>query len=531
MLAKSVAFVFAMGLLVAALAVATPAQPPAPVPADEPEVPKGVDVQARGPVHEAFANPTAENGATPGIPKKPPAPLEEMPPAEKPEGQVAWIGGYWHWDEDRQDFTWVSGCWRATPANRQWIGGYWREQGEQWQWVSGFWAASSVQAAPAVGGAQAAAAKPAELTYYPEPPAPPQVAPPGAQPSPDSFYMPGSWVWRDGRYVWVAGYWARVQPGYVWVPGHYRWSPYGYVYVSGYWDVALARRGMLYAPVVVDVRFAGPGFVYTPAYAVSDTVVVDAFWVRPAYCHYYFGDYYGPAYRRYGFECGLVYGERHYDAIVVYHGWEYRDNPRWHEMQLNIYLARDGGRAPLPPRTLLEQRRRGPGGGFVMLAPGSRVAAERGIKVVALSRDARLQEKVHAEEVHKAVEQHRIQTESAKAGAPNAPRTTPMPNVAGRKETPTTPAAGAHATPTAPAAKGPTATPAAKAGPAAGAQHPVPQNQQHAGDQHGKQQQQQHAPPATNQQHAQPPANQPPAGQKGQDPPQKQQDPPKSGGG
>ena len=123
MLVKSVGFMFAMVLLVAALAVATPAQPPAPVPVDDADVPRGIDVQARGPVHEAFANPTAENGATPAVPKKPPVPLEEMPPAEKPEGQVAWIGGYWHWDDDRQDFTWVSGCWRTTPANRQWIGG------------------------------------------------------------------------------------------------------------------------------------------------------------------------------------------------------------------------------------------------------------------------------------------------------------------------------------------------------------------------------------------------------------------------
>src|SRR5579862_6608343 len=98
MFAKSVAFVCAMGFLVVILAVAAPAQPPAPTPVDE-----------------AFANPTAESGVTPALAKKPPAPLDEMPPAEKPEGQVSWIGGYWHWDEDRKDYLWVSGCWRTTP--------------------------------------------------------------------------------------------------------------------------------------------------------------------------------------------------------------------------------------------------------------------------------------------------------------------------------------------------------------------------------------------------------------------------------
>ena len=106
-------------------------QPPAPTPIDDPNVPKGVDVQARGPVHEAFANPTAESNDTPFVQKRPPAPIEEMPPAEKPEGNVSWIGGYWHYDEDRQDYLWVSGCWRTLPPGRQWIGGYWREQDSQ----------------------------------------------------------------------------------------------------------------------------------------------------------------------------------------------------------------------------------------------------------------------------------------------------------------------------------------------------------------------------------------------------------------
>src|SRR5262249_32667117 len=150
--------------------------------------------------------------------------------------------------------------------------------------------------------------------------------------------------------------WARVQPGYVWVPSHYRWTPYGYIYVAGYWDLAIPRRGILYAPVVVDVAIAGPRFVYTPVYAVSDAVVVDALFVRPACCHYYFGDYYGPRYQAIGFESCVVYSRHHYDSIVVYRRWEYRNEPRWMDAQINITLARDSGRAPVPPRTLVQQR-------------------------------------------------------------------------------------------------------------------------------------------------------------------------------
>src|SRR5438132_58524 len=81
--------VISSGLAVLSVLAQTPA------PGFDPAEPKGVEVQARGPVHEAFATPTAEPMATPLIPKKPPAQIEEMPPAEKPDGDVAWIGGYW----------------------------------------------------------------------------------------------------------------------------------------------------------------------------------------------------------------------------------------------------------------------------------------------------------------------------------------------------------------------------------------------------------------------------------------------------
>ena len=211
-----------------------------------------------------------------------------------------------------------------------------------------------------------------------------------ALPTADSFFMPGQYVWRDGRYVYVAGYWARVQPGYVWVASHYRWTPYGYVYVAGYWDYSLARRGLLYAPVTVDVAVVGPGFVYMPAYAISDTVMIDAFWVGPGYRHYYFGHYYGPVYRGYGYECCIVYSQRHYDGIVVYAAWDSHD-PRWRENRVEIFIGRDNGRLGCPPRTLVEQRiamRNGGVGVAVMVAPGRRIAADRGIRVVSLNREA-----------------------------------------------------------------------------------------------------------------------------------------------
>ena len=171
-----------------------------------PPVPKGVEVLARGPVHEAFATLTAEPQPTTAVPKKPPKAIQEMPPDEKPEGNSIWIGGYWAWDDDRSDFLWVSGIWRTPPPGKQWVAGYWRDQDDGAQWVPGFW-----QPIPAKEDT------PQDVTYYPKPPDQPAVAAPGTPPSPDTFYVPGHWEWTGADYGWRAGFWAHVQPNYVWI--------------------------------------------------------------------------------------------------------------------------------------------------------------------------------------------------------------------------------------------------------------------------------------------------------------------------
>jgi hypothetical protein len=314
---------------------------------EPPPVPKGVEVMARGPVHEAFASLAGEPIETKPVPKRPPKPLDELPPAEKPEGQVIWIGGYWAWDDERKDYLWVSGIWRTPPPHKQWIAGYWHEVGEQWQWVPGFWTEDAAAEEPEAK----------QVTYLPKPPDPPEVAPPGQAPAADTFFVPGSWIYNPstGAYGWRAGHWARVQPGYVWVPNHYRWTPTGYIFIPGYWDLAVSRRGVLYAPVIVDPLVVTAGYTYTPAYAVSDTVVVDALFVQPMYAHYYFGDYYGPAYGTMGFQSVYVYGGARYDSIIVYESWAHRSQPNWISLQIDIFNNRSRGVLPVPPRTLVQQ--------------------------------------------------------------------------------------------------------------------------------------------------------------------------------
>ena len=147
------------------------------------DVEEGVEVLTRGPVHEAFAE-TVTFDPEPGIvvPKAPPAAIEELPPDQKPEGaNVAWIPGYWGWDDERSDFLWVSGIWRALPPGRQWVPGYWGKSGQGFQWTSGYWAD----------------AKTSEVEYLPEPPETVEAGPNIAAPSADSTWLPGSWVWQQ----------------------------------------------------------------------------------------------------------------------------------------------------------------------------------------------------------------------------------------------------------------------------------------------------------------------------------------------
>ncbi len=60
---------------------------------------------------------------------------------------------------------------------------------------------------------------------------------------------PAYWSWQGTDYAWRPGYWAAVQPNWIWMPAHYVWTPSGYLFVAGYWDLPVANRGLMFAPV------------------------------------------------------------------------------------------------------------------------------------------------------------------------------------------------------------------------------------------------------------------------------------------
>ena len=271
--------------------VSDPISPPVPGPLDRVDA-EGVDEaepMLRGPVHEAFAEQFNQNPVQ-GliIPQQPPEPIEELPPDVRPDGrQVEWISGYWAWDDDDQDFFWVSGIWREVPQGFRWLPGYWTKADTGYQWVSGTWIPEQTE----------------EIQYVEAaPPESLELGPVGLAPSQEHIWIPGCWKWNDLRYAWRPGYWSTGYSNWIWVPARHVWTPRGYLNCNGYWDYPLNRRGLLFAPYRCRRsshwnRSRG----FTPQVVIAINRLHWNLWVRPRSCHYYFGDFYGPRYASAGF--------------------------------------------------------------------------------------------------------------------------------------------------------------------------------------------------------------------------------------
>jgi len=305
-----------------------------------PETP-GIEVLARGPVHEGFAQPVdAQPETGPVVPKEPPAALEELPPEQKPEGDnVVWVSGYWSWDPDRSDYLWVSGFWRVVPPGRKWVPGYWTKGDSGWQWVSGFWASSQQS----------------DMPYVPqEPPATLDRGPSVPAPGADYLYAPGTWLYRNDTFAWRPGFWYRGSPGYVYYPSRWMWTPGGYLFVNAYWDYPLVSRGVLFAPVWFPrPLWLTPGWSYSPYYTVSAPLLLSSLWVRAGYGYYAFGDYYAGRYLRLGYQPWLSYWPRYRDPLYGYYAWS---NPGLRRNLVATFNGRVRGNLALPPRTLAAQR-------------------------------------------------------------------------------------------------------------------------------------------------------------------------------
>ncbi|HEV3078906.1 MAG TPA: hypothetical protein VGY66_03980 [Gemmataceae bacterium] len=306
-------------------------QAPGPVP-DMPQTQDGIEVQQRGPVHEGFALPYDKNVApAPVVPKKPPAPIPEEPPEQKPaagNGQnVEWIPGYWGWDAERNDFLWISGFWRVPPPGRKWVPGHWAQVNGGWQWVAGLWGEAN-----------------RPLQYLPQPPASVENGPSVPAPDDNSVYIPGAWQYMNDNYMWRPGYWYPAYSDWVWTPSYYSWTPNGCVYVNGYWDYPLVNRGTLFAPVYFNQPlWQTAGWAYRPWFAVDIGNWWGSLFIGPYRNSYFFGNYYSPFYARAGFWPWYSWGRNYYDPLFNHARWANRGNPNWYAGLRNTYWTQRSG--------------------------------------------------------------------------------------------------------------------------------------------------------------------------------------------
>lgn len=329
-------------------------------PRTQAEVEEGVEILTRGPVHEAFAE-TISFDPEPGVivAHEPPEPIEEIAPDQRPEGEnVAWIPGYLAWDDEREDFLWVSGIWRDLPPGRQWMPGYWTVVESGYQWISGYWADAALT----------------DIQYLPAPPASVEVGPNIAAPSDNHNWLPGCWIWQQNNYAWQPGYWAPMQADWDWVPAHYVSSPRGYVFVNGYYDHAVARRGVLFAPVYLNAGvYSRRGYSYSPTTVINLQWFTAHLFSRPQYHHYYFGDYYANSYNTRGFYPSFSYASRGYgyDPFYARQRWNNREDRDWQRGIERDFANRRDHEDQRPPHTLtamMAQNRNAPQRGDRSLA-------------------------------------------------------------------------------------------------------------------------------------------------------------------
>jgi hypothetical protein len=405
--------------------------------------PQSPQVMTRGPIHEAFAAPVIHDPvAGPIIPKAPPDPIQELPPDQKPAGQnVQWIPGYWSWDVSQNDYLWISGIWREPPPSSQWVPGYWHAVEGGSQWVPGTWVPVSTGQDQAQG----------DQSYLPAPPKSLENGPTSPQPAPNTAWTPGYWSWQGGGYAWRPGFWAAVQANWIWMPAHYVWTPSGYLFVAGYWDLPIANRGLMFAPVYYPQPvYAQPGFFFSPTISIVGSAVTANLFVQASTNQYLFGNFYAQNFASVGiapwFSFTIATGRPlYYDPLFSYYAViNVRQNPAWVTQVREQYALRRDRVELRPPSTYIEQtriiernitinRNVTVADHRTMAMPLSKLAADpvagRGLRLERVSAAEQHQLRQHIAEVHQFREQRLQQErEGAKARADGgAAMTRPRP--------------------------------------------------------------------------------------------------------
>ena len=333
-------------------------------PTQEPAAdPQGGQVLTQGPVHEAFAAPVVHDPkAAPIVAKAPPDPIQELPPDQKPSGQnIQWIPGYWAWDVLAQRLP-VGQRRLARAAAGHPVGPRLLAPGRRGKPV-GPRLVDAGRAAARPGSGPGLGAGPGDVSAAP-------AGEPGVGPE-HAAARRRTWPGRratgsgkQGGYAWRPGFWAAVQPNWIWMPPHYVWTPSGYLFVPGYWDLPVANRGLMFAPVYYPQPvYAQPGFAFTPSISIVGSAVTANLFVQASTNQYLFGNYYAQNYVSVGivpwFSFSFSVGRPvYYDPLFSYYAVvNVRQNPRWIVQVREAYVLRRDNVAMRPPGTYAEQVR------------------------------------------------------------------------------------------------------------------------------------------------------------------------------
>lgn len=224
-------------------------------------------------IHEGFLTKVSADILLDAYPTRPPNPINERIPRQS-DSNTTWLAGYWAWNDQKDDFIWISGVWRRPPPSHQWIAGFWSQFEDGWVWIPGFWSENNAEALVYIDKAP-----PAALDEEAGPP-----------PSEDQFWNPGYWSYNSDSedFDWVEGTWVRLDPNWVLIPAHYTWRPSGYVFIPAYWDWPLDSLGQAYESVYIEPSDR-EAYVYEPVNTIPDTYIISHyFYYYPNYLPFYY---------------------------------------------------------------------------------------------------------------------------------------------------------------------------------------------------------------------------------------------------
>ena len=148
------------------------------------------------------------------------------------------------------------------------------------------------------------------------------------------------------------------------MPAHYVWTPSGYLFVPGYWDLPVANRGLMFAPVYYPQPvYAQPNFVFTPSISIVGSAVTANLFVQASTNQYLFGNFYAQNFVSVGitpwFSFSFATGRpAYYDPLFSYYAViNVRQNPGWVAQVREQYVLRRDRVELRPPNTYIEQTR------------------------------------------------------------------------------------------------------------------------------------------------------------------------------